>query len=712
MFSKIDIKLLKGKVSDRIIILFIVSALVPIAAVALISFSSVKKQLNEDSHRRLHKESKALGMGVYERLLFLKSQMKDVSISQTDHDAGVLAPDLVEQLKHRFKSMWLLNASGRERLLFGSTEQTPDLGTEELTHLDSGKSIVFTIYHPNNASKIFMMSRANSSTRNRGLLVAEINNKYLWGITYAGLLPHMTELTILDASRNRLRGSPGGPVFFTDKITKKMDMNSTGLFEWRHNDSVYLSSYWTIFLKSEFLNPGWTVLLSEPKSYTLAPMADFKRTFPLVIILSLLIIAFMSIRQIRRHLVPLKKLQEGTRRIANREFNCRVDVTSGDEFEELATSFNTMAERLAKQFNALSTLAEVDRAILATTDTEKITETIITRMQDIAPSDSLSVALLGPDAGHEAVIYLRNSWGRCKKLNDPVSLTDSEVETLNANPQGLIVTSRDVGLPKYLVPMAKAGVMTYFVTPVFVQWKLRGVISLAWLGSNEPGEEDKAQVRQFANQVAVALSNARLIEELDELSWGTLTALARTVDAKSPWTAGHSERVTKLTLKVGSALGLQQRELDNLQRAGLMHDIGKIGIPPEILDKRDALTSEEMALIREHPAKGKRILEPIKAYADIIPMVSEHHERYDGNGYPRGLKGDEISLGGRILALSDVYDAIISERPYRAAMEKNKVVAFITSMSGTQFDPLVVEAFLKVLAEEERAGPELSKKTA
>jgi putative nucleotidyltransferase with HDIG domain len=199
----------------------------------------------------------------------------------------------------------------------------------------------------------------------------------------------------------------------------------------------------------------------------------------------------------------------------------------------------------------------------------------------------------------------------------------------------------------------------------------------------------------------VAISNARLIEELDELNWGTLYALARAIDAKSNWTAGHSERVTELALKIGQVMGLNQKQLDDLHRGGLLHDIGKIGIPPEILDKAGKLTDEEYELMREHVRIGARILEPIEAYAEIVPVVLHHHEYYDGTGYPVGLIGEDIDLGARIFTVADHYDALISDRPYRAGLPRERVIGFIKEDSGTKFDPKVVAAFLEVMTQEE-----------
>jgi putative nucleotidyltransferase with HDIG domain len=197
--------------------------------------------------------------------------------------------------------------------------------------------------------------------------------------------------------------------------------------------------------------------------------------------------------------------------------------------------------------------------------------------------------------------------------------------------------------------------------------------------------------------VAVALSNVRLLERLDQLNLGTLTALARAIDAKSAWTAGHSERVTQVALSIGRAFGLPENELEVLQRGGLLHDIGKIATPPSILDKPGKLEPEEMRVMQDHVRAGARILEPITGFADILPIVLHHHEWFNGSGYPAGLKGEQISLHGRIYAVADVYDALSSDRPYRAGWERKRVLDYIREKAGTQFDPVVVEVFLKLM---------------
>lgn len=187
------------------------------------------------------------------------------------------------------------------------------------------------------------------------------------------------------------------------------------------------------------------------------------------------------------------------------------------------------------------------------------------------------------------------------------------------------------------------------------------------------------------------------VGELESFSVGAATALARTIDAKSPWTAGHSERVTAMALDLGRRLGLSPDELSTLQRGGLLHDIGKLAIPSAILDKPGRPTDEERAEIEKHPATGVRILEPIAAFSAILPIVGEHHEKYDGTGYPMRLAGREIDKLARVLAIADVYDALRSDRPYRQGLPLAVVVDYIGKGAGTHFDPEMVRVFVEMM---------------
>ena len=706
---KLDWTSFRSKVARRIFTLFILCALLPITALAFISFGQVTDQLYEQSQRRLHQASKTVGLGIFERLLFLDAEMNMVAsglVMGTGRPILTGPTEFGRDLQQRFRGIIRSADAGRVTAVLGHIDDPPDLTPAEQDILSHGHSLIM-IRHPRGIPPRIFLSRLLDPRQPKiGLLIGEPDPRYLWGVGEQGTLPPMTELCVLDDANTLLFCSLPGAVSLPEPALNEMASGASGQFEWSHNGTPYLASYWSIPLQFRFRVPKWTVVVSESKADVLAPMANFRRIFPLVVLMSLWVVLLLSTSQIRRNLVPLEKLREGTRRIANRDFGSRVTVTSGDEFEELAGSFNTMASQLGRQFTALATMAEIDRVILSALETEKIVDTVLTRMRDLFPCDGISVILVQHDSSDRARTYLADDTAEGEPRGEAVHFSAAAIQELRDNPERFI-THADGREPDYLVPLARRGSKWFLVLPIFLKEKLSGIIVLGYVDPPDLTQEDLVQARQVADQVAVALSNARLIEELDQLNWGTLIALARAIDAKSPWTAGHSERVTELALKIGRVMGLSAKELDVLHRGGLLHDIGKIGIPVIVLDKPERLTDAEVLLMREHPRKGARILEPIAAYREVVPIVLQHHEWYDGTGYPDRLAGEDISLGGRIFAVADVYDALSSDRPYRAGLGPAEAIERIKQGSGRQFDPKVVEAFLEVMArkEHETAGP-------
>ena len=201
-----------------------------------------------------------------------------------------------------------------------------------------------------------------------------------------------------------------------------------------------------------------------------------------------------------------------------------------------------------------------------------------------------------------------------------------------------------------------------------------------------------------ARDAELASLNDRLHDSmltLEGQSLGTLQALSAAVDEKDAYTARHSLGVTNWAHAIGVTAGLSAVDLATLERAGLLHDIGKIGVPESVLLKPERLSEDEFALIREHPDAGARILETIPFLDDIVSVVRYHHERWDGKGYPDGLAGDKIPYLARVLAVADAYDAMITDRPYRKAMPAEDARAELLACAGTQFDPEVVRLFVR-----------------
>ena len=216
-------------------------------------------------------------------------------------------------------------------------------------------------------------------------------------------------------------------VSFSEKVTLQMSRSALGQFEWVHGKKEYLANYWSIFLQGTFFTPKWTVVLSESKSDVLAPAANFKKVFPLIILMSLLVVLLLSTIQIRRSLIPLEKLREGTSADRPTDFDSRVTIRSGDEFEELAGFFNTMTSRLGKQFNALTTMNEIDRAILSALDPGKIIDVVLTHMYDISPCDKVSVTLLDFNAEITGRTYIGNGKGK-GRTSEAIILKPEEIE--------------------------------------------------------------------------------------------------------------------------------------------------------------------------------------------------------------------------------------------------------------------------------------------
>ena len=197
----------------------------------------------------------------------------------------------------------------------------------------------------------------------------------------------------------------------------------------------------------------------------------------------------------------------------------------------------------------------------------------------------------------------------------------------------------------------------------------------------------------LASTVATAVSNARLHQTVLVSYKGTISALAAAIDAKDPYTHGHSQRVMEYALMGGSSL-LPEDDLETLEYAAILHDVGKIGISDSILNKAGTLTPEEITVIRTHPVIGANMLQDIPFLEKARVLIRHHHERYDGNGYPDGLKGEEIPMGARILAVADVFDTLTKNRSYHSAQSVGYAVSELYQFAGTQFCPISVEAFV------------------
>jgi HD-GYP domain-containing protein (c-di-GMP phosphodiesterase class II) len=183
-------------------------------------------------------------------------------------------------------------------------------------------------------------------------------------------------------------------------------------------------------------------------------------------------------------------------------------------------------------------------------------------------------------------------------------------------------------------------------------------------------------------------------ELIEKAHFETIMALSEALDAKDSYTAGHSRRVMQYSARIAWRMGMAEKEFEQLKKSALLHDLGKIGVPDAILRKRDALSGEEFDVIRAHPRIGADILKAVESFRALVPAVYYHHERFDGRGYPDGIKGEDIPVQARIIAVADCFDAMTSNRAYRSAFQAEEALREIERNKGTQFDPRIADIFV------------------
>lgn len=239
--------------------------------------------------------------------------------------------------------------------------------------------------------------------------------------------------------------------------------------------------------------------------------------------------------------------------------------------------------------------------------------------------------------------------------------------------------------------------VTEVAMPLKVKSEITGVLYLASDEAHKYTEDEMSFFQFLSEVISSGVFNSRLFEDVEVSYFQTVMALANAIEAKDPYTRGHSERVADLSMKAAEALHLSRQEKEHLRFAAILHDVGKIGISMSLLRKDTDLEGDERDEMRSHPERGVQILQPIHFLKPVLPAIRHHHERYDGTGYPMGLKGREIPFKARIIAVADAWDAMLSDRPYRSALPMEDVKREMLDSRGTQFDPDVVDFFVSSL---------------
>ncbi len=374
------------------------------------------------------------------------------------------------------------------------------------------------------------------------------------------------------------------------------------------------------------------------------------------------------------------------------------DITERKENETEREQLLAIEKKRSRELTALTTASTT---ISSNLQINQVLTVVAEQMIELLNADSCSICSWDADRStiHTMVTYspsLSNAASMTKEDKDISSLP--EFKTVLEDHQVVKITLSDGKLsPGLRTEMSQKDIQSLMIIPLIVQERAIGCVQLEDHDQQRDYQNQEIFMAQMlANQAAVALENARLYEELEDAYIQTIIALANTVDIRDTYTHDHSQRIAILAQETGEAIGISNTDLENLRWGALLHDIGKIGIPDEILRKPGNLTTDEFEIIKKHPALGAAIIAPVKKLAPVVPIIRAHQEKYDGTGYPDGLAGEQIPISARILAVVDAYIAITDERVYRKGRTHEEAIEELLRCAGTQFDPAIVDTFIQV----------------
>ncbi|MDA8431914.1 MAG: HD domain-containing protein [Nitrospiraceae bacterium] len=344
----------------------------------------------------------------------------------------------------------------------------------------------------------------------------------------------------------------------------------------------------------------------------------------------------------------------------------------------------------------LKTLVDLSALVNSTLDTREIRKRAIEAATTLADAETGSLLLVDRETGD---LFFEVALGEKGNILQAMRLARGQGIAGWVAERGEPLIVNDAGTdPRFFRGADEKSSFTtknMVCVPLKSKGKVIGVLQAVNKRSGLFDEEDSEGLSALANQIAVAIENAGLYQELKEAFYGTAHALAETIEKRDPYTGGHTYRVMEYSLAIGKMMDLPDEETENLKLAAILHDIGKIGIRDSILLKNGRLDREEVRTMNLHAEYGAEILRHVKQLDKVIPGVRAHHERFDGNGYPDRLKGSGIPMIARIIAVADTFDAMTTDRPYRKALTVSEAVGELRKNSGTQFDGEIVETFVR-----------------
>lgn len=507
----------------------------------------------------------------------------------------------------------------------------------------------------------------------------------------------------------------------SEELVKNKD---GGYLHYKDNDDNKKIAFYTSLREAD-----WGIVITVDEGVIYRPVVELftNSAISLIIVLILLILAMSTgikifLKQIRKLIEDMQKVEEGN-------YMLQVEINRNNEISDIAQQFNKTVEAICLRDEELQALNEelaasseeimqtnqklvwaheeiasnlqrqklinqLGEILYSVTDNETLVETILVHTQEMVQAD-------------KSTLFLYDKEDHSFKVKSSLNYTEEEVSHMNfpadkGTFQWMLENKTDLFIPnvfedeRYVVRFHEDEKFKVLLQiPIFNDNNdVIGIISYRAYNINLGYIPF---LKQISKMVSIALQNSQLINQIEDTYFEVIVALIKGMELKDSYMKGHSERVMKYSLALGNKIDLSNDQLNILRYGSILHDIGKMGVSDDIVLKKAALTPEEYQLIKEHPQKGEELIKGLKFLRDSLPIVRNHHERYDGLGYPDGLKGNDIPILARIVSIADAYDAMTSFRAYRSAINKDKAIAELKNNSGTQFDPYLVDLFIQVL---------------
>jgi signal transduction histidine kinase/CheY-like chemotaxis protein/HPt (histidine-containing phosphotransfer) domain-containing protein len=545
--------LFQSRIGRRILALFVLCALVPTSLLGWVSYRQVTKQLMIQSAARLKQESKSQGMVLYDQLLTLTAELSRMA-AELPQDATIVEETAVtfpgKDLAQRFRHLQLRPGTGPLRR--GLTEA-------QMAHLQEGKSILEVTPSSQGLPQLTLTRIVNPARWDAGLLSAQLDETTLWNTHVKETLPGDTELIIEDGDRHPLYSTFSQPVTLPDFRRHDIATPMGDGALWHAGTQAYIAGAWSMPLLHTFQVDPWIIILSQSRESAVAPVEQFRHAFLLVVACALSAVVLLSLSQIRRSLQPMTLLKEGTARLAAGDFSTQVTVQSGDEFEELADSFNSMTEKLNQQFHMLETISTISQAILSSHEPAAMVNIVQSRITESISCDAVGMILITPDHIGPTQLSVRYIQHQSDETTTyPCQFSDEHLAAMLAHPHHMVAMATTV--PSYLSVMTRPGLSLFLIFPIVVNERVNGALVLGYRQRKTAPSNDVTYARRLADQVAIALANslamkARLQAQLE---------LVGAVDAKQ-----QAEEHATLLHATNQSLATKEERLRQQQSATL-----------------------------------------------------------------------------------------------------------------------------------------------